>query len=101
MTTSVGSGRTGSCGSLHVSMVGLDQTPRQPLGTGGSRLDEGHGDVNTPRPPYPEIRLSAASPQVFHAHADRIGAVVAGDGRTTWLAARTVTGRSPALPCST
>ena len=27
MTTSVGSGRTGLCGSLHGSMVGLDQSP--------------------------------------------------------------------------
>ena len=80
MTTSVGSGRvvTGLCVSLDGYMAGPDESPEQPLGTGGSRLFDWYSDGDTPSRLYPAFRLSAASAQVFDALADRIGAVVAG-----------------------
>src|SRR5262245_31943833 len=59
-------------------IAGPDNSPEQPLGTGGERLFEWFGDGPTRSRFYPSFHMAPASAAVFDDGASRVGAIVAG-----------------------
>jgi dihydrofolate reductase len=64
--------------SLDGFIAGADDSPDQPLGTGGSRLFDWFSNGDTPSKYYPTFRLSSGSAQLFDEIAGNCGAIVTG-----------------------